>query len=108
MVATPPLHVVYNLYDSVPIGWYRIQPAHELAVDTVVLAWLPSIFRQLAAERDYLPSHLPILKRIGAVSPQHVCIDDGLVYIDSVPTASILRDDRRGRQLPSWRACRRL
>ena len=38
MVATPPLHLVYNLSDSVPIGWYRIQPAHEIAVDTVVLA----------------------------------------------------------------------
>ena len=67
MVATSRVHVVYNLSDSAPIGWYRIQPAHELAVDTVVLAWLPLTFRQLAAERDYLPSHLPIVK------PPRVC-----------------------------------
>jgi conjugative transfer signal peptidase TraF len=109
---TPAAHVVYNPSNSVPVGWYRIEPvnspADALHVGSIVLARLPAEMAALAAQRGYLPPHIPLLKRIGAVAPQHVCIAGGVVRIDGVPVAAVLRTDRMGRPLPSWPKCRAL
>jgi conjugative transfer signal peptidase TraF len=108
----PSARIVYNPSDSVPVGWYRVTPAHALPdtlyVGSIVLTTLPADAATLAAQRGYLPSHLPVLKRVGAVAPQHVCIVNGIVRIDSVPVAAVLRADRWGRPLPSWPQCRQL
>ncbi|MBN9124849.1 MAG: peptidase [Nitrosospira sp. 56-18] len=109
---TPSVHVVYNPSNSVPVGWYRIEPLNSpadlLHVGSIVLARLPAEPAALAAQRGYLPSHIPLLKRVGAVAPQHVCIVDGVVRIDGVPVAAVLHADRLGRPLPSWQQCRAL
>jgi len=108
----PSARIVYNPSDSVPVGWYRVTPAHALPdtlyVGSIVLTTLPADAATLAAQRGYLPSHIPLLKRVGAVAPQHVCIVNGIVRIDSVPVAAVLRADRWGRPLPSWPQCRQL
>ena len=51
---------------------------------------------------------MPLLKRVGAVAPQEVCITGRVVRIDGVPSAAVLPADRWGRPLPSWQQCRRL
>ncbi len=104
----PSARIVYNPSDSVPVGWYRIEPAHALHVGSIVLTTLPADAAALAAQRGYLPSHIPLLKRVGAVAPQHVCIVNGIVRIDGVPVAAVLRTDRWGRPLSSWPQCRQL
>lgn len=113
----PVAHVVYNPTDSVPVGWYRIEPIRSLtdalqrpplSVGSIVLARLPADIAALAAQRGYLPSHIPLLKRVGAAAPQHVCIVDGEVRIDDVTVAAVLRADRLGRPLSSWSQCRAL
>ena len=108
----PAAHVVYNPSDSVPVGWYRIESADSLprplSVGSIVLARLPGDVAALAAQRGYLPAHIPLLKRVGALAPQHVCIVGGVVQIDGVPAAAVLPTDRMGRLLPSWPQCRRL
>ncbi|WP_434782601.1 S26 family signal peptidase [Ferrovum myxofaciens] len=110
--ATPSAQVVYNPSSSVPVGWYRIEPvnspANSLHVGSIVLARLPAEPAALAAQRGYLPPHIPLLKRIGAIAPQRVCIVDGVVRIDGVPVAAVLRADRLDRPLPSWPQCRAL
>lgn len=109
---TPSAHVVYNPSNSVPVGWYRIEsvnaPADSLHVGSIVLAQLPAEAATLAAQRGYLPPHIPLLKRVGAVAPQNVCIVGGVVRIDGVPVAAVLRADRLARPLPSWSQCRAL
>ncbi|MNH39059.1 Peptidase S26 [compost metagenome] len=62
----------------------------------------------LAAQRGYLPAHIPLLKHVGAVAPQHVCIENRELRIDGVPVAALLAADRMGRPLPSWQQCRPL
>lgn len=108
----PAAHVIYNPSDSVPVGWYRIEradsPPRPLSVGSIVLARLPADVAALAAQRGYLPLHIPLLKRVGAVAPQHVCIVDAQVRIDGVPVAAVLPADRIGRSLPSWPQCRPL
>ncbi|MCK7449436.1 S26 family signal peptidase [Enterobacter bugandensis] len=113
----PPLpRLTYNPSDSVAVGWYRIQALaprttslpHLLSVNSIVLVPLPDRAAMLAAQRGYLPTRVPLLKRVGAVAPQHVCIVAGEVRIDGVPVAAALRADRLGRPLPSLQLCRRL
>ncbi|AZP49962.1 TPA: S26 family signal peptidase [Yersinia enterocolitica] len=113
---SPLPRLTYNPSDSVAVGWYRIEPfdprtaslPRPLSVDSIVLVPLPAEAAALAAQRGYLPTHIPLLKRVGAVAPQHVCIVAGQVRIDGVPSAAVLPADRLGRPLPSWPQCRRL
>ncbi|WP_341643977.1 S26 family signal peptidase [Thauera sp. SDU_THAU2] len=108
--------LTYNPSDSVAVGWYRIEPfdlraaslPRPLPVDSIVLVPLPDRAATLAAQRGYLPTRVPLLKRVGAVAPQHVCIVAGQVRIDGVPSAAVLPADRLGRPLPSLQLCRRL
>ena len=108
--------LTYNPSDSVAVGWYRVDPLDHrtssrprpLSVGSIVLVPLPAEAAALAAQRGYLPTRIPLLKRVGAVAPQEVCIADGKVRIDGVPSAAVLSADRWGRPLPSWPQCRRL
>ena len=108
--------LTYNPSDSVAVGWYRVDPLghgsdslpRPLSVGSIVLTTLPPDAAALAAQRGYLPARVPLLKRVGAVAPQHVCIVAGQVRIDGVPTAAALPADRLGRPLPSWPHCRPL
>ncbi len=114
--ASPLPRLTYNPSDSVAIGWYRIEPfdphtallSRPLSVDSIVLVTLPAEAAALAAQRGYLPTRIPLLKRVGAVAPQEVCIVGRSVRIDGVPVAAALPADRMGRPLPSWQQCRRL
>jgi len=107
---------VYNPSDSVAVGWYRVVPlAHPagspppaVQAGSIVLVPLPAAAAALAARRGYLPLHIPLLKPVAAVAPQQVCISDGIVRIDSVPVAAVLRRDGIGRPLRAWPSCRRL
>ena len=103
-----PAHIVYNPSDSVARGWYRIGPADSLYAGGIVLAWLPTDAAALAARRGYLPAGIPLLKRIGAVAPQQVCVDGSSVRIDGVAVATAMQVDGRGRALPVWQQCRML
>ena len=108
--------LTYNPSDSVAVGWYRIDPfdprtvslPRPLSVGSIVLVPLPAEAATLAAQRGYLPTRVPLLKRVGAAAPQHVCIVAGQVRIDGVPAAAALPADRLGRPLPSLQLCRRL
>jgi conjugative transfer signal peptidase TraF len=108
--------LIYNPSDSVAVGWYRVELInhhadslpHPLSVGSIVLAPLPTAAAALAAQRGYLPMRIPLLKRVGAVAPQEVCIVGSSVRIDGVPVATVLPADRMGRPLPSWQQCRQL
>ena len=108
--------LIYNPSDSVAVGWYRVDLLghgtgslpRPLSVDSIVLTTLPPEAAALAAQRGYLPARVPLLKRVGAIAPQHVCVLDALVWIDGVPVAAVRPADRLGRPLPSWPQCRQL
>lgn len=104
----PMPRVIYNASASVPVGWYRIEPMRVLHVGDIVLVRLPAVPAALAARRGYLPSGIPLLKRIGARAPQQVCIRGGIVRIDDAPVTTTLPVDGAGRRLEAWRSCRRL
>lgn len=103
-----PTWLLYNPSESAPRGWYLQRPAHGLTPRTLVFARLPPKAATLADERGYLPRRLPILKRVGAIEGQVVCVESGLVRIDRKIVASIRVRDGHGRPLPAWEGCRLL
>lgn len=103
--------VVYNPTDSVPRGWYRvgrIDSVNSLHVGGIVLARLPAGVAAFAGQRGYLPSGVPILKRVGAVAPQSVCVRDQVVLIDGAVAATTRTHDGARRPLQAWQHCRLL
>lgn len=112
--------LVYNPSDSVPVGWYRVDPMLQqptsdaipepalLQVGSIVLVRLPAHAAALAAQRGYLPLNVPLLKRVGAVAPQSVCIIGQALRVDGHTVATTLGVDRLGRPLHGWPQCRRL
>ena len=111
VVTQLPVQLVYNPSDSVPRGWYRIahiNDAGSLTADSIVLARLPTDVATFAAQRGYLAAGVPILKRIGAVAPQSVCVRDPEVRVDGVLVAALRAQDGLRRPLHGWAQCRNL
>lgn len=103
--------MVYNPSNSVPHGWYRIgriENPDALRVGSIVLARLPADVAAFAGQRGYLPSGVPILKRIGALAPQSVCVREQVVRIDGVAVANARTHDGVDRPLQAWPQCRSL
>lgn len=105
---TPRYQVRYNASSSVPRGWYLLVPADKFHVGSLVFARLPSRAAKLAAERRYLPSTVPVLKHVAAMTGQFVCAHDRLVLIDGAIVARTLPRDGAGRRLDPWGGCRKL
>ncbi|MDH5835341.1 S26 family signal peptidase [Luteimonas kalidii] len=103
-----PAPLFYNPSDSAPRGWYLLRPMQAWRPGTPVFARLSASAAQLAHRRGYLPQHLPVLKRIGAVGGQHVCVRNGVVRIDGREVARVLERDGHGRPLAAWPGCRTL
>lgn len=103
--------LVFNPSESVARGWYRIDvvsAAQALQVDDIVLARLQDGVAALAAQRGYLPSGVPILKRVGAVAPKSVCVANREVRVDGVIVGAIRTRDGAGRPMQAASICRRL
>lgn len=99
---------MWNATASAPVGLYRVEPAASLRRGGFVLAWLPDAARRLAAERDYLPADVPLVKRIAALAGDTVCCEQARVTINGIAVATALRADNWGRSLPHWSGCRTL
>jgi type IV secretory pathway protease TraF len=74
----------------------------------MVVAWPPRGVRALAAERHYLPLHVPLVKRVAAGPGTLVCATREHVRVGAYLTVLRRREDRQGRPLPWWEGCRRL
>lgn len=115
-LASPLPRLVYNASDSMAVGWYRVDPpehragslSRALHVGSLVLVRLPADAAALAAQRGYLPAHVPLLKLVRAVAPQKVCVTDGIVRVDGLQVVAALSTDRMGRPLHAWPFCRQL
>lgn len=101
-------YAVWNATASVPTGLYAIRGKASLHVGERVAIEPPPELRRLLAERGYLPTGVPLLKRIAAVSGQRVCRFGHGVAIDGNFAGVARAHDRLGRPLPTWFGCRML
>lgn len=103
-LARPAPCLVWNASASAPIGLYRVLPGGAVRGD-LVLVRTPNSVRQLAAERGYLPSNIPLVKRVTALDGDVVCAVGDAISINGRVVAERLLRDRLGRPLPTWSAC---
>lgn len=101
-------HAVWNVTPSVPTGLYAIRGKASLHVGERVAVDPPPELERLLAERGYLPTGVPLLKRVAAVSGQHVCRHARRITIDGHIAGVARAADRLGRPLPAWSGCKRL
>lgn len=100
--------LVWNATASAPIGLYAIQAPATAHTGDMVLAWTPASVRALAAARRYIPSNVPLIKRIAAGPGDTVCARGFSIAIDGRRVARRRLADGRGRALPWWTGCRTL
>lgn len=108
-LAVPVSHnAVWNITASVPTGLYYIRGKASLHVGERVAIEPPPKLRRLLATRGYLPTGVPLIKRIAAMSGQRVCRFRHGVTIDGNFAGVARSRDRLGRPLPAWFGCRKL
>jgi conjugative transfer signal peptidase TraF len=107
ILAPPDRRLVFNTTASAPLGVYWISRSPPAIGDLALVSPPPGVADWLA-QRGYLPSNVPLIKRLAAVGGQHVCARANTILIGGQPVARVLDRDRQGRPLPVWRGCRRL
>jgi conjugative transfer signal peptidase TraF len=107
-LTAPHARIVYNASNSAPLGWYVITTTKSVRSGDLVLADLPPAVAAFADERHYLPRTVPILKHVGAMVGQSVCIKNRIVSIDGRALGIALMQDGAHRVLPVWNHCRAL
>lgn len=105
MIWPPRPTLVWNASESSPIGLYRVEAPGELARGDMVVAWAPREARRLAAERHYLPSNVPLVKRVAAGPGDRVCAAGEAVFVNGLLAARRREADNSGRPLPAWSGC---
>lgn len=107
--AVPPVpRLVWNVSASAPAGLYWVSPGTVPRAGDMVAARLPTVFRQLAAERGYLPGNVPLIKRVAASAGDEVCASGRSVTVNGRPVARRRIVDGMGRRMPFWLGCFRL
>ncbi len=101
-------YAVWNATASVPTGFYAIRGKASLHVGERIAIEPPPELRRLLAERHYLPTGVPLLKRIAAVRGQRVCRFAHGITIDGQFVGAARARDRLGRPLPAWFGCQTL
>jgi conjugative transfer signal peptidase TraF len=97
---------VWNASGSVPTGLYRVRPAHDLAVATLVVAYPPEPLATWLAEGRYLPRGVPLLKPVLALPGQTVCRAGPVITVGERNVGAARDQDHSGRPLPVWQGCR--
>lgn len=104
----PAIRLVWNASASAPVGLYYLGPGNQFRRGDMVVAWTPEPDRLLAARRRYLPSNVPLVKRVAAVAGDRICAFGSNVSINGRRVAVRRRTDAAGRPMPAWKGCRRL
>src|SRR3546814_7756186 len=71
-IARPQPHLVWNASASAPIGLYRVISGSPERGD-FFLVRIPTSIEKLVAIRGYLPSGVPLIKRVAAAAGDDVC-----------------------------------
>jgi conjugative transfer signal peptidase TraF len=104
---SPGPRLVWNTTASAPVGLYVLLLRPAVRGD-LVLARTPVSVAALAAVRNYIPLHVPLVKRIAATPGDWVCTRGDAVLVGHDQVAMRTAFDAHGRALPYWEGCRML
>ena len=107
-VLRPSPLLLWNVSPSSPTGLYLIREQRPIHVEDMIAAWPPRSVRTMADRRHYLPTMVPLIKRVAAVSGDRVCARNRSVVVNGRLAVLRRRRDPNGRLLPWWTGCRHL
>lgn len=102
--ANLPAKLVWNGSESALIGLYWVDDQVPERGD-IVLVRAPDGMREIITKRGYLPSDVPLIKRIVAEQGDTVCRRDREIIIDGVTVTVARTEDGQGRKMPVWSGC---
>ena len=105
IVHPPKPKLIYNTTVSAPMGWYAVERKRPLKRDDLIAAFAPAEARKLAADRGYLPDHVPLIKTVWAIGGERVCHDGLSVRVPNRPDIALLAQDGLGRAMPVFTGC---
>ncbi|PDT65795.1 S26 family signal peptidase [Bradyrhizobium ottawaense] len=97
---------IWNASESAPIGLYRLQDAGPLEVTELVAVRPPEPLASFLDFNGYLPSGVPMLKRVLGLPGQTVCRTGLKIVVDNIEMGEARERDGRDRPLPAWQGCR--
>lgn len=97
--------LVWNASASAPIGLYSVTAPHDLRVRDIVVAHLPAAWSGLADTRRYLPSTVPLVKRVAAAPGDTVCALGQEIFVNGRWVAERRTADGSRRPMPAWTGC---
>jgi conjugative transfer signal peptidase TraF len=97
--------IAFNGSRSAPIGFYLLSE-RQVGVGDLVLTRLPVLTEQLITARGYLPSPMPVFKKVAAVAGDRFCRLGQLVHVNDATVATAILTDFTGRELPRWQGCK--
>lgn len=107
-IAPPRPRLLWNASASAPVGLWWVAPCAPIERGDMVVARLAEPWRGLAARRRYLPSNVPLIKRVAAGPGDLVCAIGPVIMINRRPVATRLARDRFGRPMPNSSWCHML
>jgi conjugative transfer signal peptidase TraF len=108
LIVPPPPLLVWNASPSAPMGLYRLSPYARIKVGDIAVTWVPPVARQMAARRHYLPSNIPLVKRVAGIAGDRICAIGPDIFINGKWTVARWKQDGKGQQMPWWHGCVRL
>jgi conjugative transfer signal peptidase TraF len=106
IVARPSPFYIWNSSESVPVGLYRLRPARTHHVTELLAVRPPEPLATYLDLNGYLPSGIPMLKRVLGLPGQTVCRNGSSISVDGVQMGEARERDGRGRPLPVWEGCK--
>ncbi len=102
--------IVINPTVSEPLGFYRMvtHTIPDYRRGMTVIFPVPAPFAPLVYGRGWLKSGVPLMKNIGAVAGDEVCVREDVIEINGTPMGPVARVDRMGAALPRLRGCFRV
>ena len=99
--------LIINYTHSEPYGIYRVNKLQTVAYQRgmMVLLPVPESVKALVVERGWLNPGHPLMKQVGAIAGDDVCISDTEIEVNGASYGPIFRVDSLGRDMPKMRGC---
>lgn len=97
---------VWNASPSAPLGLYVVLSESNPGKGDMAIARLPEPYRTMAANRDYLPRNVPLVKWVAGAQGDLVCAFGPIVTVNWMMVVERRTFDPHGRPLPQWEGCK--
>ena len=101
----PPLLINTTASEPVGVYWVRHRNSGEYTRGMRVTFPVPQAYQALVVERGWLAPGVPLIKHVGAVAGDRVCIESDRAVINDVVAGPVSAHDSEGRRLPQLRGC---